>query len=74
MAHLPGRICHLSFSIEARTPRLAPVIPRMRSRIAQLCHLSPDQVGITATSGEGLSGPGRGEGIGVLCIATVEGN
>ena len=73
MAHLPGRIVHLSFSVEAKTPRLAPVIPPMRRRIAQLCHLSPDQVGITATSGEGLSGPGRGEGIAVTCLATVEG-
>ena len=73
MAHLPGRIVHLSFSVEARTPHLAGVIPAMRRRIAQLCHLSPDQVGITATSGEGLTGPGRGEGIAVLCVATVEG-
>lgn len=67
------RLVHVSISVEARRPRLTPYIPQIRARIAELAGLAPEAVGITATSGEGLTGAGRGEGIVVFCAVTAYG-
>lgn len=64
-------ITHVSFSIECKTPRLAEHIENIRLSIASLLQISPGAVGITATSGEGLSAFGKGEGIMVFCSVTV---
>ncbi len=68
---LEGRLLHVSISIEAAVPRMMPLFPAMRDRIAGLCGIDPGCVGLTATSGEGLTACGRGEGISVLCVATA---
>lgn len=64
-------ITHVSFSIECRIPRLAGHIENIRSSVAALLQINPRSVGITVTSGEGLSAFGRGEGIMVFCSATA---
>ena len=69
---LQGRISHLSISMECARPRITPRIPAMRENIARLLGIVPEAVGITATSGEGLTDFGRGLGISVFCILTVE--
>ena len=69
---LQGRISHLSISMECARPRITPRIPAMRENIARLLGVAPGSVGITATSGEGLTDFGRGLGISVFCILTVE--
>ena len=67
------RLVHVSFTVECRKPKLADYVDRMRQSIADLCPgLSADHVGITATSGEGLTSSGRGEGISVFCVVTAE--
>jgi 2-C-methyl-D-erythritol 2,4-cyclodiphosphate synthase len=43
----------------------------MRANIAKLCKLDISQVGITATSGEGLTDFGCGEGVQAFCIITT---
>lgn len=65
------KICHVSFSIEAKVPKMSPKIAEMKASIAHLLNLTVDDVGITATTGEGLTDFGRGEGIQVFCIVTV---
>lgn len=64
-------ISHLSISIECKTPKLSPYIEDIRNNLSQLLNLSPSSIGITATSGEGLTDFGRGLGIQVLSIITV---
>lgn len=66
------KIIHLSISIEAKRPVMAPHIFAMKARIAELLQLSASDIGITATSGEGLTDPGRGHGIAVIAIVTVD--
>lgn len=66
-----NRIVHASFSIECKTPKITPMIPAMRSSIAGLLSLPENCIGITATTGEGLTEFGKGNGIQVFCCVTV---
>ena len=50
----------------------ADKIEEMKASIGAMLSLAPDRLGITATTGEKLTSFGRGEGIGVFCIITVE--
>ena len=72
LAPLRGRISALSISVECARPRITPRIPAMRENIARLLGVVPEAVGITATSGEGLTDFGRGLGLSVFCLLTVE--
>jgi 2-C-methyl-D-erythritol 2,4-cyclodiphosphate synthase len=65
------RLSHLSFAIEAKRPRLAEWLPAIRQRVAELTDLAPEDIGVTATSGEGLTAFGRGEGIQAFCQVTA---
>ena len=65
------RVVHVSVAIECRRPKLSPHIPAMRAGIAELMALSVDDVGITATTGEGLSDFGRGDGIQAFAVLTA---
>ena len=64
-------LLHLSFTVEAGKPKLLPHIPAMRRAIADLTGLSYQAVAITATSGEGLTAFGCGEGIQAFCLASA---
>jgi 2-C-methyl-D-erythritol 2,4-cyclodiphosphate synthase len=66
-------LTHLSISIEAARPHLASHIRRIRESIAGLLALPIGHVAVTATSGEGLTAFGRGEGIQAFAIMTAEG-
>ncbi|NLA96466.1 MAG: 2-C-methyl-D-erythritol 2,4-cyclodiphosphate synthase [Clostridiaceae bacterium] len=65
------RLTHLSFSIEAKRPHLTGLIDRIREEIAGMVKLPVSRVAVTATTGEGLTSCGRGEGITCLCIASA---
>jgi len=66
-----GRLVSVSVSIEAKTPKLFKRIPEMRESIGKILGIPADCCGITATSGEGLTAFGRGEGIAVFAAVTV---
>ena len=65
-------ICHVSCSIECKTPKITPKIGAMKTSISELLAIKPQDIGITATTGEGLTAFGRGEGIQVFCIITAQ--
>lgn len=68
---LGNYIVHVSFTVECKKPHLSAHIPNIRESVATLCGISPAQVGMTATTGEGLTDFGKGLGISVFCILTV---
>lgn len=72
LKYLDEKIIHLSISIECKTPKIAPKIEEMRENIARILNIKPSSVGITATTGEGLTEFGKGNGISVLACITVE--
>lgn len=60
-------LLHLSIAIEAAGPRLSRWVDPMRSSLSRLTGLAPEHIGLTATSGEGLTSFGQGLGIQVFC-------
>lgn len=64
-------IVHLAITIEGKRPYFEDKIQAMRHKIAQVLGIRPDQVGITATSGDGLTDFGCGDGLQAFCILTT---
>lgn len=71
LKYLDDKIVHLSISIECKTPKITPKIEQMRENISRILGIQANQVGITATTGEGLTSFGKGEGVSVFCVVTV---
>lgn len=69
---LSEKIVHLSIAIECRKPKITPKIEEMRKNIARILQIKENQIGITATTGEGLTEFGKGNGISVFACITVE--
>lgn len=66
------KIIHISISIECLTPKISPKISDMRKSISELLDLPENCIGITATTGEGLTDFGKGIGIQVFsCVTAV---
>jgi 2-C-methyl-D-erythritol 2,4-cyclodiphosphate synthase len=64
-------ISHIAITLEGKRPNFSKKIPQMRANIAKICGINLNQVGITATSGEGLTDFGCGEGVQAFCIITT---
>lgn len=65
------KITHVALSLEGKKPSLKKRIVEMRRNISRVMGLDITQVGITATSGEGLTDFGCGDGIQCLAIITT---
>ncbi len=65
-------LVHLSLSVECARPKIIPHMESIRRSMALLAGISMDDVGITATSGEGLTDFGKGLGIQAFCTATAK--
>jgi 2-C-methyl-D-erythritol 2,4-cyclodiphosphate synthase len=65
------QIHHVACVLEALKPKFAPYIDQMRASIAEILSIDISQVGITATTGEGLTECGRGAGVEAICIVTT---
>jgi 2-C-methyl-D-erythritol 2,4-cyclodiphosphate synthase len=75
VAHLRGagwRIVNTDATVIAESPKLAPHIPAMRARLAEVRGLGITQVSVKAKTNEGMDAVGRREGISVMAIATIE--
>jgi 2-C-methyl-D-erythritol 2,4-cyclodiphosphate synthase len=66
-----NKIVHVSVSIECLKPKITPKIEQMRKSLSDLLCIPGNCIGITATTGEGLTQFGQGLGIQVLSIVTV---
>ena len=65
------KIEHVAITIEGKKPRFQSQIPAMQLKIATILKIDVSQVGITSTSGDGLTDFGCGEGIQCFCILTT---
>ncbi len=64
-------VSHVAITIEGKRPKFKDRILEMRMNIARVMQLDVSQVGITATSGEGLTDFGCGEGVQCFAIITT---
>lgn len=64
-------ITHVSISIECKTPKISPKILDMKRNIARLLEIDVSDVGITATTGEGLTDFGKGLGAQAFVVITT---
>ena len=67
-----NEIVHLSITIECLRPKLKAHIPGIRTKLSELLGIDEKRIGITATTGEGLTGFGRGEGIQVFSLMSFK--
>ncbi len=65
------RPVHLSVSIEGARPKILPKVDAMKQSLAEIMGMEIRDIGITATTGEGLTDFGRGLGVSVFCILTA---
>lgn len=64
-------IVNVDAVVLAEAPRLAPYIEAMRARLAKALGIRPDQIGIKATTAEGMGPVGRGEGMEARAVALL---
>lgn len=62
---------HVALTIEGKRPRLQKKSIEIRQNVAKVLGLLVDQVGITFTSGDGLTSFGQGEGLMCFCVLTT---
>jgi 2-C-methyl-D-erythritol 2,4-cyclodiphosphate synthase len=63
---------HLDATVICQEPRLSPYRDAMRARLADAVDVAPLEVNVKFTTNEGMGFVGRGEGVAVLAVATVE--
>lgn len=66
------KVVNASVAVEAALPKLEPVRGKLQASLAAQLGIKPEQVGISFTSGEGLTAFGRGEGIQVISVVLLE--
>jgi 2-C-methyl-D-erythritol 4-phosphate cytidylyltransferase / 2-C-methyl-D-erythritol 2,4-cyclodiphosphate synthase len=66
-----GRIINVDVTVLAEAPKIGPHRASMQSVIGATLGITPDRIGIKATTTEGLGFVGRREGIAAMATATV---
>lgn len=59
-------------TIICERPKLGPYFPAMAERLAQALDVSVEALGLKAKTNEGMGWVGRGEGVAVIAVATLE--
>lgn len=65
-------IINIDSTVVAQQPKLAPYITDMKCKIASCLSLNQDQIGIKATTTEGLGFEGREEGISAQAVVLIK--
>jgi 2-C-methyl-D-erythritol 2,4-cyclodiphosphate synthase len=65
------KVGNLDLVVVAERPKLSPHVPAMRSRIAGILEIDPSQVGIKATTNEGMDAVGQGRALAVHAVCLL---
>lgn len=66
------QIGNIDSVVVAERPKLKPHIQQMRSRLAEILEVQPEQIGIKATTNEKLGPVGREEGIAAYAVVLLQ--
>ena len=72
LAEKGWKIGNIDSTVIAQKPKLAPFIPLMRERMAQVCGIDVEQISVKATTEEKLGFTGSGEGIAAHGVCIIE--
>lgn len=72
IAEAGWRPAQCDLTVIAQAPRLAPHVPAMRERLATALGVGVADVSVKGKTNEGMGFIGRGEGIAVLAVASLE--
>ncbi len=65
------KIVHVALTIEGKRPHFEERLTPMKQRIASVLNVKYSAVGITVTSGDGLTDFGCGDGLQCFCVITT---
>lgn len=65
------KINNLSISIEALKPKLEKYTDNIKNSLSKILEIGKENIGITYTSGEGLTSFGQGKGMQCFCVITI---
>jgi 2-C-methyl-D-erythritol 2,4-cyclodiphosphate synthase len=63
---------HADVTVILEQPKLAPHVDAMKERLAEALLTGPAQVSVKAKTNDGMGWIGRGEGIAVMAVATLD--
>ena len=66
------RVVNVDSIVICEAPKIAPHVERIKKSIADVIGVSESQVGVKATTTEGLGFTGRGEGIAAQAVCLIE--
>ena len=66
------RVANIDATLIAEAPKIGPHLEAMRTRIGEALALEIGQVGLKATTNEGMGAVGREEGMCAMAVASVE--
>ena len=66
------KLAQCDVTVIAEQPKLAPHVASMQARLATVLGVAVSAVSIKAKTNEGMGFVGRGEGIAVMAVATIE--
>ncbi|MFO1488497.1 MAG: 2-C-methyl-D-erythritol 2,4-cyclodiphosphate synthase [Verrucomicrobiota bacterium] len=67
-----GKIVNVDATIIAQEPKIYPHIQQMKANIADALGVTPNRVGIKATTNEHMGFIGRCEGVAAIAVASVD--
>jgi 2-C-methyl-D-erythritol 2,4-cyclodiphosphate synthase len=67
-----GKLINVDATVMAQEPKIFPHVQNMKKHIAEALELSPQRIGIKATTNERLGFIGREEGIAAMAVASVD--
>ena len=71
VCNVGGAIVNIDATLIAEAPKILAHVPAMKIAVAQALYISPDQIGIKATTNELLGFLGREEGMAAMAVAAV---
>ncbi|MFN3347903.1 bifunctional 2-C-methyl-D-erythritol 4-phosphate cytidylyltransferase/2-C-methyl-D-erythritol 2,4-cyclodiphosphate synthase [Pseudorhodoplanes sp.] len=71
LAKRGGVLAHLDVTVVSEAPKIGPHRDAMRARIAEIAGITPDRVGVKATTNEAMGFIGRREGMVAYVTATI---
>ncbi|HLP08076.1 MAG TPA: 2-C-methyl-D-erythritol 2,4-cyclodiphosphate synthase [Opitutaceae bacterium] len=66
------KIANIDSSLIAEKPKIAPLLPAMKATLAKSAGVTPEQIGLKATTNEGSDDIGRGLAIAAHAVALIE--